>query len=274
MKRKSLLKEVFVLPESSDPGSSENEVNEGQGNFQEWYQAAYDYVDVNMGKNAGFMEDPEFIKRAKKAFRKGEDPYTFMASESDYGLGEAAEDDSFGDEEEMRESHGENAAKRHDDSEFDVDRLSRERARNRDLLGADDGFGWKDPDEHMFFGDKTGADLQDFEDPTSSKNTEPISVDMPGADFGEEPEESGFGSAIDPKDVPGEWNERGVPRDPDDDIDMEAGYGDDELPSNADMPYWKDREYADRMDNVTEPFRQRRGQGSKPGLGARRKPYR
>ena len=190
--------------------------------------------------------------------------------------------------EKMSEAHGENAARKSSDARLDKrSKAAMPQGPRVDDFGdepADAGFGNKDdqyltgnPDmpERGEFDQRGGfsaGEEQGFEDPTSSKRPDGFGdVPEPSVD----PEDDMWhGTDVDPQDTPGTWDSKGMPVSPDDDIDLDAGYDDDE-PTGKSGPwshYWDDRKTAKNRDDQIEPILARRGQGSKPGFEPRRKP--
>ena len=85
----------MLIRESS--GIDDTELHEKKdGGFNEWMDAVYDYVDVNLGIGTRFMDNPTFEKEARDAFKSGQDPYSFMTeylgSRAEYTFAEEIEE--------------------------------------------------------------------------------------------------------------------------------------------------------------------------------------
>ena len=257
------------------------------GDFEEWFQAVYDYADVNLGINGRTLGSPAFLAQAKKAFESGEDPYTFMTdyitSHHEYTFGEGM-DESHGEREASKsiksldKKWGKRSKMSKSDKQMDVDDLQ---GFGDDL--DDDGFGQdqqfltgvEDRGEFDGRGGFSAGEEGGLEDPTSSKVTS--SPGPSGEDFGDPPEEQGFGPdvelGLDPEDYDSQWDDKGRPVNQDSDVRFST-YDEDEdtfVRSNWD-PYWDSRDKAKREDDLFEPIRSRRGEQGPKGLNPRRKP--
>lgn len=182
----------------------------------------------------------------------------------------------------MEEAHGERAASRSRFKRSDAEKARHDKFKSSKMGSAAD-FGGPDPDDEMFFGGEEPEDFDDtddggdIEDPTSSRNPEPEvgfgPIDEPEVD----PEHPAWPGSVevDPSDVPGRWNERGIPVDADvEDIDLDAGYGEDEPTHRSSQwsHYWDDRERAKRSSSRLDPIRRSHGEKVPAGLAPRRKP--